>query len=381
MALIATAVGVAAGQVAQQAVTKIGGSLLSSLSNAQANGVKVRSLADLARTARVEPLALIDRQLRDQPFMEDLMKFSLTTFTAYYLQAVNLIMNVNKAETLKVFDSLNPERSQGDYLDLVWSSECYEGGLPLLSAFEQKRELRLVASVEDAAGTGTSSASSSIKSDKVEKLYEVENLAVGKLVNIELKDGDDTVKLPVIIRLIPAAVPSQGLVHIFTLGGKDGWGARLRLARAGQIRYVRDLILGMDIVDAHRRTLVNDTSGTYQAMTDRRRNNSAKAAASGKPSMADASNIAVISKDTAKEIGRAMYGRLDNYAVRQKIFDNSYLIVLMVVDEDRERVTVYHRGLDLATDYSLKEIKGMEKNKGPDITELFKTMFAGMGAN
>jgi hypothetical protein len=306
--------------------------------------------------------------------MEDILKMALSTFTGYYLQAVAMVTNVGRIETLKVLDSLNPHRSQGDLGDIkdaVWSKESYAGGLPSLEAFNEPMEQNLIVSME--AGDDKNQVSPS--DDSVKKLYEVENLAVGKLVNVELEDGEtgQKGKLPVLLRLIPTKVAPDVLTHIFTATAKNSsWKERYHLWRAGQIRLVRDLIFSVDLIDEHRKALVNDTSNVYMTISDRRRNNAMKAAYTDVPSMADASNIAVISKQTAKEIGRALHGKLDSVKVRKQVFDATYLILLIVVDEQWERVTVYHRGLDMPTEMSFREIKASEKGKGPDITEILK---------
>lgn len=369
-------VAAAAGHAAAGAAAKGSKALLSALSNAKNNGVQIRSLADLARPARVEPLAIIDQALSRNPFTEELLKFGLSTFTGYYLQAVNMIMNVGKINTLKVFDSLNPERSQGNLGNLVWSTEDYTSGLPVVSA-SLKPQQRVLVSLESFGGQ----PASELRADMPTKLHEVDNLAVGKLINVELSSENETVKVPVIIRMVPAVVPSKTLTHIFTVGGTSGVLDRWSLVKAGQISFVQDFIFGTDLIRQHRQALVNDKSGTYEKILDRRRNNVSRAIATGTVSMADASNIAIITKQTAKEIGRAMYGRLESETVRQKLFDNSYLIVLMIVDEDREFVTVYHRDLSVESIYSFKEIKGLEKNKGQDITEIFKSFHQVLGSN
>ena len=64
-------------------------------------------------------------------------------------------------------------------------------------------------------------------------------------------------------------------------------------------------------------------------------------------SAADASNVAIITKETAKQIGQKLYGKIDTTAVRERIFNNSYLLLLVVVDEQYEQVTMYHRGLEI----------------------------------
>jgi hypothetical protein len=363
-----------AAAVAGSVIVKLGSTLLGKLFKAFTNGQKVTSLADLTRPARVEPLVIIDKPLAEQPYMEDILKMALSTFTGYYLQAVAMVTNVGRIETLKVLDSLNPHRSQGDLGDIkdaVWSKESYAGGLPSLEAFNEPMEQNLIVSME--AGDDKNQVSPS--DDSVKKLYEVENLAVGKLVNVELEDGEtgQKGKLPVLLRLIPTKVAPDVLTHIFTATAKNSsWKERYHLWRAGQIRLVRDLIFSVDLIDEHRKALVNDTSNVYMTISDRRRNNAMKAAYTDVPSMADASNIAVISKQTAKEIGRALHGKLDSVKVRKQVFDATYLILLIVVDEQWERVTVYHRGLDMPTEMSFREIKASEKGKGPDITEILK---------
>ncbi len=363
-----------AGVVAANATT----AALSSLLQAVRNGSDVSSLADLARPARVEPLVMVEQTLQNQPFMESVMKLSLTHFTAYYLQAFNMLMNVGRIETLKVFDSLNPNRSIGiDKQQLlqgtVLSKEDFDMGLPSLEDYDQVIQPGLIASMENASTVGSSA--------KVEKFYEVESLSVGKLVNVELQDGEKPVKFPVLIRMLATGVRTDIMTHIFTAGGRDSFGERLQLARAGMIRPVRDLIFGIDLLDEHRRALMNDTSGAYKAITDRRRNNVKKAAMSGVVSAADASNVAIITKETAKLIGQKLYGKLDTTAVRERIFNNSYLLLLVVVDEQYEQVTMYHRGLEIPGKYTFKEIASSEKGRGQDITEVYKMILGSMGSN
>ncbi|MNC31647.1 hypothetical protein D3C75_799750 [compost metagenome] len=184
-----------------------------------------------------------------------------------------------------------------------------------------------------------------------------------------------------LVRLLATTVKTDIMTHIFTAGGRDSWGERFQLARVGLIRPIRDLIFGIDLIDEHRRALMNDTSGAYKAITDRRRNNVKKAALSGVVSAADASNIAIITKETAKEVGKKLYGKLENAAVRERVFNNSYLLLLIVVDEQYEQVTVYHRGLEIPSKYSFKEIASSEKGRGQDITDVYKMILGAMGSN
>src|SRR5690606_4974553 len=200
MTLPIAAAGLVAASTAGTMVANAADAAMSSLYNAVKNGTRISSLADLSRPFRVEPLTMVDRTLINQPYMEDVMKMSLTQFTVYYMQAFSALMNVGRIETLRVFDSLNPSRSLGfDPTSLlsgtVVGKEDYSNGFPSLEAYSQRIEPRLIASFEAAPQkmqkdeTSTKGTSGTAK---VEKLYEIENLQVGKLVNVELTNNGET---------------------------------------------------------------------------------------------------------------------------------------------------------------------------------------------
>ena len=352
--------------------------LMSTLVTAVKAGTQISSLADLSKPCQVSPVTLIDAALINQPYIEDILKMALSQFAGYYLQAVSMILGVGRIDTLKVFDSLNPYRSVGTTVN-VFSREDYTKGLPSLESFNKNYgpDALFVPSLEDASKTKTGV---NVSSDS-KTIYESENLSVGKLLNVEVTDGDNKTKLPVLIRLVAAEVPTQTITHIFSAGGRDTWGHRLFLARTGQIRFWRDFVFGQDMIDAHFKALMNDKSGVYKEITDRRRNNISKSIQTGRLSLADASNIAVVSTETLKKSTNQLYGKIEEPATRKKIFDNSFLLLLIAVDERHQRVTVYHRGMDMSSTYRIDAIKAAEKSKGQDITDIFKMFSKQMQTN
>lgn len=385
----------------------IGRDLMATVLTAAKSMSSISSLADITKPLRVEPITIIDQAIADQPYILDLLKLGVSLYGGYYLQAVNMVFGVGKIDTLKVFDTLNPERSGASALGFenfrtaVFSSETYANGLPALEAFAQPVRQGLIAEYSEEkyqankvaleAFGGKDDDASDQKGDKSPvhgmsstdsaKVYEAENLAVGKLINVEVKSGNEKAKLPVMIKIIPAIVPSDTITHIFTAGGRDTWAHRLFLVKSGQIKFWRDFVMGQDMIDAHMTALMTDKSGVYKTILDRRRNNVAQAIQSGRLSLADASNIAIISATTMKKSTNALYAKIDDVNVRKKFFDNSYLLLMMVVDERWNRVTIYHRGVDLASSWRIDDIKIAEKSKGQDITEIFKMFSKQMHTN
>lgn len=391
----------------------VGRDLMATVLTAAKSVGNISSLADITKPLRVEPVTLIDQQIADQPYIQDLLKLSVSLYAGYYLQAVNMVMGVGKIETLKVFDTLNPERSGSSVLGFenfraaVFDSSTYANGLPSLEAFSQPMRSGLLAeyspekyqaSLEyhaslEAFGDkpkdgkdskeqkGDKEPTHGMSSGDSGKIYEAENLAIGKTIQVTVRSGKEESKLPVIIKLIPAIVPSDTITHIFTAGGRDTWAHRLFLVKSGQIKFWRDFVMGQDMIDAHMKALMTDKTGAYKTILDRRRNNVVQAVSSGRLSLADASNIALISTSTMKAAANTLYAKIDDIGVRKKFFDNSYLLMLMTVDDRWNRVTIYHRGVDMASSYRIEDIKVAEKNKGQDITEIFKMFSKQMHTN
>ncbi len=390
-------------------VKGVGKELISTVLTAAKASMRVSSLADLAKPCRVEPITLIDQTIADQPYVVDLMKLTVSLFAGYYLQAVNMVMGVGKIDTLKVFDALNPERSLGglafeEHRGTVYDPATYSNGLPSLETFSQPLRRGLIAeysqekfeeawkddalyrtSFESNDDQGTvkkdTPPRNSISSSDSHKIYEAENLAIGKLLNVDVSSEGEKKKLPVLIKLVPAVVPSDTLVQIFTAGGRDTWAHRMFLVKSGQIKFWRDFVMGQDMIDAHMKSMMTDRQGIYKSIMDRRRNNVQKSVMSGRLSLADASNVAIISATTMKKSANTLLAKIDDKNMRDKIFDNSYLLMLMVVDERWGRATIYHRGVDLSTSYRIEDIKLSEKSKGQDITEIFKLFNKQMHTN
>ncbi|MFO5759981.1 hypothetical protein ACLBQR_31985, partial [Klebsiella pneumoniae] len=65
---------------------------------------------------------------------------------------------------------------------------------------------------------------------------------------------------------------------------------------------------------------MNDKSGVYKQITDRRRNNWKQSDRSGTVSLADASNIAIVSTSTLKAASNSLYGRIDDFATRENVY-------------------------------------------------------------
>ncbi|HWT40599.1 MAG TPA: hypothetical protein VN081_05040 [Dongiaceae bacterium] len=404
--------------------------------NVDAAGGAADSLVSYTKPARAEPITLVDKTAVNLPYTKDVLLALTSLYAGYYLQAVALMVGVGRINVIKILDQLNPERSGeknvGSYLlekslselaesSHLFSKESYQYGLPAVkkSAFglEAYREglrgdMRLNGELtvameavvyndpkdrpENQKPEFNIKKSPAYRKDKdgkeipidttreakfgksIEDIADVPNLAVGKMLEVNIEDNGAKATFPVAVRLIVSSIDPDTLVHILGDGVKDSsTEERWHAWRSGAISLA-DMIFAIDAIDAHRSTLMKDKSGSYAEIMRRRRNNGLTTLRSGiaesttKTSIGTASNIVVMTEETVKKLERQANIRFSNAAQRKQVFDMSYLMFIAVIDTEWEHVTFYTRGIALPTELTVKQIQNSAKGSGPDVAEILK---------
>ena len=336
------------------------------------NFYTTKSLSEATKLTRVEPLTIISKDLLNLEYIQDVNQSLLSMFSGYYLQAVSLLTKINDVQVVKILDSLNPDRDETGWLmeDKVLSKESFR----TLVLENYKYDL-----------PKTTNVALEFDKSNSEQLMTISNLSVGKLLDVNIgytdqKGDNKSVKLPVSVRLMVSVLPNATIGHLLASKTEDtSLTERFHAWRSGRISFIRDLIFCQDLIDEHKRVMIGDESSTMLEII-RRVNNAKKFGILTKnPSLVSASNLFVISEQVAKEIELKLGGKLSNNRIRQKAFENTYAMIIAVVDREYERVTFYTRGINASTDLSVKEIKQMTKNKnGMDIGDILKSMSMGM---
>lgn len=356
------------------------------------NGLVKRSdsLISYTKECRIEPITLVEDKLTYLPYLGDILQTANSMFAGYYLQAISMDAVVGGCSVLKRLDKFNPERSP--YLHTL---ESYNIGLPKFGLEANINSMLgmppdpkdSIKSIKDAKEKSQEfflkekNEKEHIQGHNRETLVnikEANNIAVGKLLEVELKHEDKTLKLPVAVRLNIKTIDNPSLLHILSLG-KDNKSAKERYHgwRSGELQFWRDIVFAEDLIKAHRNTLAKDKSGVYAELMRKKNNNILAMALSKDLSVGTASNIIVISDKTRKELEFNVGGKLSDFNVRSKIFSETYMMLMFVVDAEYEHVTIYHRGLNMSTDMSLKEIKVANKNDSSMITDVLKAFVSG----
>lgn len=348
------------------------------------NASRSKSYADYVAITRIEPITMIDADLLNYKHIEMILKNTLNIFASYYLQAwtISTGLGFNSIEIRRNLDRLNPNRSPMksgiDAAGWVMSAENAKLRLPG-PALNASLEAIRVSAPEFELEDNPTSVGVNVSKDTVASLKELSSLAVGKELALEMSDGDNKATIMASVRLMTTSIPTNDLVHFLAHSGNPtGYKERLIAWQMGRLEFIRDICLAQDLIKEHRKNLNKDRTGIFKKILDRRRSNKLASIFSGNPTIASSSHIAVISSDTAMQLEDQVSGSLSDFRTREKIFDDNYLMLLIVVDKQWERVTIYTQGTADEQDISIMEMKGSNKD-GPDIMEVMKAYRAGQG--
>jgi hypothetical protein len=401
---------------------------------------KSDSLVSYTKATRVEPICIIDSRALHLSYTHDILQSMNSLFAGFYLQAAALSVNIGKINVGGLLGHLNPDQQSHNaalehlLATPVGPQEDYRYGLPratlrpgleavpphFKSALDTGRQVtddaidkigahhgpEVADAIKDSAHKAFDVAEKGLNAaDKVgvfdkpqaaddashgfsdnlgKGLAEAGNLSVGRTYSVDITDGDHKASIPVQIRLLTTECASDLLVHILsdqakvkTSTAKErsfGW-------KLGELKFWKDIVFATDLVDEHKKALMSDKTGVYKQILDRRAAGQAhdiKAFFSeGHLSVGTASNLVVMTRQTVRELEAQLGGKWSNFEVRQKVFDRSYLMVVAVVDPDYDHITFYYRGIELATELTVKDLKKAGKDSGSDILELLKTFQSG----
>lgn len=345
------------------------------------------SLTKLTKLTRAEPLTIISQDCANLEYLPNLLNNLCSIYSGYFLQAVSIMTNAAmNVEVVRILDALNPNRDSTGFLlqgrnaslnsdmgvNATLVMENYKHSLPTM------KKLQVTAALEEA----------NRHQDVIKVVYEMENLAVGKLLNVDInipcgKDGEPPheeriVTIPVSVRLSPVLLNSESLGYLFTHRKEDrGLIERYHSWRAGRISLIKDMIFCQDLINEYRKAAIKDKTGTLQEIVRRVNANRGYGLLTKNPSMAISSNIYVISQDTAREIEGKIGYKFSDARGREKIFEGTYAMIICVVDVEREMVNFYFNGIAQPAMMSVRAIKASSKNKGPDIGDIMKTLLEG----
>lgn len=391
------------------------------------------SLTEYTQAANLEPRVMVEETLRTLPNLDKWLMTLTNLYSAYYLQATALGGTVAGVSVMSQLDKFNPNRNPtiaavdaiNNYLNTKPSKESYLDYGYVLPKYNKNDNLGLVAPASKLAiqlsqesnnnnknnNTGnktTNIENQTINNDNgdhtnvfgdqtnnkitineaaptnreivggLKQIQDVDNLAVGRLLEVVLMINGHNVKVPVSVRMRPMSVPKLIMRELVAEGDiRNSWKERWHRMRAGELSLVSDWIFQSDRIKEKRRLMALDKQGLYKEMIERRRNAKAASAITGHVSIGAASSFMIISKATAKEVELRTGMKIENDEFRKRVFAENSAMMIMVVDTEWETIDAYTRGVPGVANWTFKQFEGMSKGNGPDITEIMKAYTMG----
>lgn len=326
------------------------------------------SLVEYTKDLRAVFTLLLDETLEQHTYLGDILHNALNISSAYYLQAINVDNKINGVRITDRLNKVNPNRSGhslGNAAMLAISAEDYDS-----MTLPDYRQLKKTYSMEAISGMDN-------KYGETVRAYE--SMLIGKNLAVELSENGDSATALVNVRLDILGAPPSEIADIFSLSSLENTSKQRKYRfRAGQLKYIRDMWLCEDLIVKHRQTLLKEKSGFYAATLERRKKNALQAIQSGQVSVANASSIIVVSNTTADKLEAELGGKLSDQATRERMFQSTSAMLLLVVNTKWERVTMYTKSLRLPTDVSIRNIvSANKKDNGEGILEALQKLMMG----
>lgn len=330
------------------------------------NGLLNDNLIQATQSTRIEPMALIDSTIVNEPFMTDLLTVSTKLFASYYLRAIELSSTIDGIDVAQRIGKFNPDRS---VIDAVISTASHD----VAADYPQLGMSYQVSNEDKDDAKKPAETGSKPLNDVAGSLKQMDNLALGMALTVKFTNNGEAYSMPVNVRLIPISAAPSVIVQTFEVAAvRNSRKERWHRFKAGELSLIGDLILCNDLIDSHRKAEIKDKSGFYTEANRRRRNNAVSAAISGDPSVATCSNILIVSSRTAAAIESDLEGELMNYEVRERAFKETSAMILIVVNQDWERVTIYSRTIRMETTLLFRDFKNVNSKSGAGVEDILR---------
>jgi hypothetical protein len=358
------------------------------------------SLADITKIARVEPITLVSSSLTGTKELYSILHGVLNIYAGYYLQAVSILSTqIYDSRILKILDKTNPDRDLKTFLtsgQLVFESmPVTHSAIQTLALDNAKYTLPMMKSTPRVAMESMKLDSFGYSEDtptegklggavgKIES-FEKLGLTVGKVIDVtfaaKAPSGEDkkganpnAVTVPVIIKLDTMITASEVMTGIATANTDEiTFGSRFRDAIAGRIGFIKDFLLCSDLIKAQKKTMIKDVNGFYSQLLKRLNNSKLYSALSGNISLSGISAIYVMSEQDESDIQRKIGGKLTNKTTRDIVFANTSAMMLVIVDKEWERVSIYVRDIDGFSQNSFDSFKGATDKGNNNLMDVMK---------
>lgn len=199
----------------------------------------------------------------------------------------------------------------------------------------------------------------------------------GRIVQVTFDHKDyGKFNVNLLIQLSPIYVPTDVSQQFIAIHFKPSISQRWLQMTAGEISFFTDFLLGNDLRRKRLDALRKDRTGILSEMIDRKENamsNMWMKLAQVTPSRQNIANTILIYDD--KNFAKACSSNginFKNYANRQKFFNSTMSMIVVVVNPMYNRVDMYFNGMQHSSTFTFDQLKKNAKTEATDILAMMK---------
>lgn len=392
--------------------------------------VRAKSLSQYSTDLQLRPVFAIEKEILNDEKIDVLMQAGLANYAGFYIVALSIDNTINGVRVGKMVGKYSPNRDAvGSALDLLGENiasvsredfkvDIPEYDRPTLSTLGFKSGLRSIPSLPDAylkqlelrteavyatreeaqteadkinaanakerAEQPEAKAAPVYPSTKVveqamrDEINKLQSLAIGRILTVTVSRDKQSADINMVLKPELKSLRSNLLIDVANLSNKPTSMRDRFIAyfKRGTIASMLDYLVCLDLIQAHRRALVQDTAGYYEKVHDRIVNNKVAALLTGEFSVGTVANTWIISDTTALRLQASIGGKLDNYTIRNKFMEKSGVMTLIVYNPDHQRVYIYNHGIEDVTDIGINYLIKKSESKSFDM-DIFKMLSQG----
>ena len=362
------------------------------------------SLTEFAKQSMINSRVYIEKNLATDEILTPLMQNIMSLYCGLVFTAVNLNQNICGSKTVR---DISSTVSSAEAFDARQKSNTFDSAMSLMKDYfvgSNKDNLlnRPYASMKrndanDANRTQIISDnrqdnrnySTSTKIDlKTNSVIDPEpksvSLPSGRILNIPmLTDGKSTFNLQLLIQLFPFFIETDVAQEFINLNFTPSFWRRFTQFQAGEISFFKDFIFSCDLREKRMKALIKDKTGGLADMINKQKN----AVAShwmnflrkpGTEKINIASTILILNKNSVDKALNKNGIDLKSSSNRKKFFENSYCMMLVVVDQMYNEVDIYYNGIEAVSTFKYEQIKRESKKDSTDLVSIMKSYAQGL---
>nr|DAN19351.1 MAG TPA: hypothetical protein [Caudoviricetes sp.] len=392
--------------------------------------VRAKSLSQYSTDLQLRPVFAIEKEILNDEKIDVLMQAGLANYAGFYIVALSIDNTINGVRVGKMVGKYSPNRDAvGSALDLLGENiasvsredfkvDIPEYDRPTLSTLGFKSGMRSIPSLPEAylkqlelrteavyatreeAQAEADKINAANAKEKVEQpeakqtpvypstkvaeqamrdeINKLQSLAIGRILTVTVSRDKQSADINMVLKPELKSLRSNLLIDVANLSNKPTSMRDRFIAyfKRGTIASMLDYLVCLDLIQAHRRALVQDTAGYYEKVHDRIVNNKVAALLTGEFSVGTVANTWIISDTTALRLQASIGGKLDNYTIRNKFMEKSGVMTLIVYNPDHQRVYIYNHGIEDVTDIGINYLVKKSESKSFDM-DIFKMLSQG----